>query len=364
MRLSLVCGIAALVPTLLASVLVGATIRTHVEPELAPRLIADVERLLLGLGLALSGVFALLGWALARGLGDLLRTASSQEIELRGEKETLERRVRERTTGLHSVSLAAQRCERAEHAAIVIDASGRAASVNDTSIRDCRPYPAAVDARTVRDDEGAMLGFVAFKGDATDRRDRQDRLRHEALHDMLTGLPNRVLFHDRMAHAARRATREPADGFAVLHLRIDGFEAIDEHLGHAFGDQLLVAATRLLEANMRPGDSVARLGDDEFGVLLDRVRSVTAATRVAERILERFGEPIDLDGHTVRVSASIGIALSDAGGIRFEDTLRGADAARCRAIAGFAVFDTLTDGAALAHGSRRSSAARPGRLAS
>ena len=125
-------------------------------------------------------------------------------------------------------------------------------------------------------------------------------------------------------------------------------------LGRAAGDQALVAAARLLESNVRPGDSVARLGEDEFAILLEHVTSVEDATRVAERILERLGESLEVSGHVIALAGSIGIALSGTGGIAFEDTLRGAEAAMERARAEgagrYVVFDAVLDGPSLGPG--------------
>jgi diguanylate cyclase (GGDEF)-like protein/PAS domain S-box-containing protein len=352
--------------------------------------------------------------ALARVLDDLLRTVSEQERGLRAANEGLEQRVRERTAELRTLSLVAQRTE---HAVIIADADGRAAWVNEAFTRmsgyapdevlgrrpdellhgpdtdpdvaahiaaciargqgfaaevlnyakDGHAYWVAADVRPVRDDDGALTNFVAIERDVSDRRAREERLRHDALHDGLTGLPNRVLFHDRMAHAARRATRDASDGFAVLFVDLDGFKAVNDTLGHAAGDELLVQAARLLEANVRPGDTVARLGGDEFAILLEHVTAASSATRVADRILARLAEPILVAGREVRVSGSIGIALSGVGGIAFEDTLRGADAAMYRAKADgkgrYAVFDTVIDGPALVIGPRRSAPVRPARRA-
>jgi len=211
--------------------------------------------------------------------------------------------------------------------------------------RDGSTYWAAVDACPVRDEAGALRHFVAIERDVSASRRREDRLRHDALHDAPTGLPNRVLFHDRMAHAARRATRESADGFAVIRVDLDGFKAVNDTFGHATGDALLAAVARLLEANVRPGDTVARIGGDEFALLLEHVTATADAARVADRVLEQLRSPIDAGGHPIDVRASLGIALS--GGIGFVDALHGADAAMYRAkspgTARYAVFDPLLD---------------------
>jgi diguanylate cyclase (GGDEF)-like protein len=175
------------------------------------------------------------------------------------------------------------------------------------------------------------------------RRERVERRqRHEALHDALTGLPNRILFMERLDRAARRAERR-AGSFAVVLLDLDNFRVVNDSLGHTAGDELLVAVARRLSACSRGEDTVARLGGDEFAFLLERIDSPADAARVAERALEALTAAIDISGYEVFTSASFGIALSDNGSSRPEFLLRSADLAMGRAKAGgrarFAVFD-------------------------
>jgi diguanylate cyclase (GGDEF)-like protein len=150
---------------------------------------------------------------------------------------------------------------------------------------------------------------------------------HEALHDSLTGLPNRSLFLDRMRHALARAERgdEPV---AVLFCDLDGFKTVNDSLGHRTGDRLLVSvAERLIEC-LRPADTIARLGGDEFAVLLEELREPGDAARAAQRLLDALKAPFDLRGREFYVSASIGIA---AGAGDAETLLRDADLAMYRA---------------------------------
>src|SRR3954453_19829780 len=150
---------------------------------------------------------------------------------------------------------------------------------------------------------------------------------HEALHDSLTGLPNRSLFLDRMRHALARAQRgeQPV---AVLFCDLDGFKTVNDSLGHKTGDRLLVSvAERLLEC-LRPADTIARLGGDEFAVLLEELREPGDAARAAQRLLDALKAPFDLRGREFYVSASIGIA---AGAGDAETLLRDADLAMYRA---------------------------------
>jgi diguanylate cyclase (GGDEF)-like protein/PAS domain S-box-containing protein len=194
----------------------------------------------------------------------------------------------------------------------------------------------------VRDGTGRATRVVGSQTDVTDRRAAVGRLEHDALHDALTGLPNRVLFLDRLDQALRRARRTEADACAaVLFLDLDRFKVVNDSLGHLVGDRLLVAVARRLEAALRPTDTVARLGGDEFTVLLTDVVDARGAILVAERIHQALGTPFELGGRQLFVDASIGIALAGAEAAP-EDVLRDADVAMYRAKAEggrHAVFD-------------------------
>ncbi|MDX6664366.1 MAG: hypothetical protein QOG68_572, partial [Solirubrobacteraceae bacterium] len=150
---------------------------------------------------------------------------------------------------------------------------------------------------------------------------------HQALHDALTGLPNRALFLDRLEHALARAVRG-GNEVAVLFLDLDRFKTVNDSLGHAAGDELLCIVARRIATCMRAADTAARLGGDEFAVLLEDLVSTTEAVRVAERIIESLKEPIEIAGREVYVGASIGIATGNHGA---PDLLRHADVAMYRA---------------------------------
>jgi diguanylate cyclase (GGDEF)-like protein/PAS domain S-box-containing protein len=198
-------------------------------------------------------------------------------------------------------------------------------------------------ATAVRDGQGAAVRVVGSLTDVTDRREAERRLQHDALHDALTGLPNRVLFLDRLDQAIRRARRRaPESCAAVLFLDVDRFKVINDSLGHQSGDQLLQAVARRLESALRPNDTVARLGGDEFTLLLDDVREAREATMIAERVQQSLQAPFELDGRELFVGASIGIALATADSAP-EEVMRDADVAMYRAKADgkgrHAVFD-------------------------
>jgi diguanylate cyclase (GGDEF)-like protein/PAS domain S-box-containing protein len=173
-----------------------------------------------------------------------------------------------------------------------------------------------------------MAGSVT---DITDQKQAEQRLLHNATHDVLTGLPNRALFMERLKRLFDRARHHDGHLFAVLFLDLDRFKIVNDSLGHQIGDQLLVALALRLDGSLRPGDMVARLGGDEFAIILDHLKHVTDATQAAERIQKELSMPFILSGHEVFASLSIGIAHSLTPYERPEDFIRNADTAMYRA---------------------------------
>ena len=191
-------------------------------------------------------------------------------------------------------------------------------------------------------DDPSVRGFVFNSRDVTDRKEAEEQLALHAYHDILTGLPNRALFLDRLRMALAR-TRRRSGSVAVLFLDIDRFQVINDSLGHSAGDQLLVSAAHRLESTLRPADTVARFGGDEFTVLCEDVTSELEPIAIAERIARALAEPFAVDDREVFLTSSIGIAVAPDDKSDAESLLRDADAAMYRAKergrARFEVFD-------------------------
>ncbi len=183
----------------------------------------------------------------------------------------------------------------------------------------------------VRNGSGRAYRMVGAQSDTTQRKLAEEQLIHDALHDALTGLPNRTLFVDRLTHRIRHSRREKDRLFGVLFLDLDRFKLINDSMGHSAGDQLLVETARRLELAVRPGDTVARLGGDEFAILLEDVQEPGDALRVAERIQTSLKTFIKIENQEIVSTASIGIAMSQTGYEKSEDVLRDADTAMYRA---------------------------------
>jgi len=177
----------------------------------------------------------------------------------------------------------------------------------------------------------ALSRFAQLASIVLDNARLVDDAQRGALYDPATGLPNRELLTDRIAHALAWASEDEADPIAVIMLDLDRFKVINESVGHAVGDRLLMAVGQRLAACLRPGDTVARFGGDEFGIILDHVDDVDEAKRIAERIDLELRAPFPLNGREWFISASIGIAIGRPGRTTPGELLREAEIAMVRA---------------------------------
>jgi diguanylate cyclase (GGDEF)-like protein/PAS domain S-box-containing protein len=195
---------------------------------------------------------------------------------------------------------------------------------------DGHPVWTLLSVAIVRDSRGDPLYIIGQAQDISDRKEAEARLTYQAFHDSLTGLPNRALFQDRIGHALERARRN-GERIAVMFLDLDGFKAVNDTYGHATGDQLLIALGGRLRGWVRAGDTVARLGGDEFTILLEDIGAREEATQIASRIIAGLETLINVDGRSLWVRASLGIAFNRPADITADDLLRNADIALYRA---------------------------------
>ena len=199
----------------------------------------------------------------------------------------------------------------------------------------CRALPVGSPA-------GPAVRMVGSIHDSEPRKQLEERLRQWALYDEVTGLPNRKLFLDRLNFAINDARTPSGLRFAVVFLDLDGFKLVNDSFGHLAGDRLLTQMGQRLRSGLRPTDLAARFGGDEFALLLHNL-DPSAIAQIVERMQASLAQPIDVDGHRVAVTASVGIATSEGGYTNAEDVLRDADIAmyhaKSRNSGSFAVFD-------------------------
>ncbi|MCS6774969.1 MAG: EAL domain-containing protein [Chloroherpetonaceae bacterium] len=203
----------------------------------------------------------------------------------------------------------------------------------------------------VRDRLGQYAGHYQFLKDITERKRLESQIAHQALHDALTGLPNRRLLMDRMQHAIQRMRRSQ-HAVAVLFIDLDNFKVVNDSMGHEAGDALLVAVTDRLQFCVRETDTLARLGGDEFVLLLEDLTHVSQACGIAERIITALSGPVHVGEHEVYVTASIGVAYSDDATTTPETLLRNADTAmyqaKARGRSGYTLFEPSMNARAIA----------------
>ncbi len=191
-------------------------------------------------------------------------------------------------------------------------------------------FPSALGITSVRGKQGEFLGYITTFKDITERRNTEDQIRKLAYYDPLTGLPNRSLFLDRLNQELQGAMRNNSH-VALLFLDMDRFKSVNDSMGHAAGDVLLCKIAEKLSLCVRGNDSIARMGGDEFTIILsgfkDRAKAVVAAVSVAHKVREVLGEPMVLHGREVFLSASVGIAVYPQDGEDATTLLQHADVA-------------------------------------
>ena len=170
-----------------------------------------------------------------------------------------------------------------------------------------------------------------LRQEINERQRVQQQLIHDALHDSLTGLPNRNLLIERIEFTIAHAKRNPDYKYGILFIDLDRFKVINDSLGHSIGDQLLIAVSNLLQECVRENDLVARLGGDEFVILLDGIKSIQDATSIGERIQQKMRSPFELESQNIFTSASIGIVIGSTEYNNHADLMRDADIAMYRA---------------------------------
>lgn len=185
-----------------------------------------------------------------------------------------------------------------------------------------------IRGQAVRDMAQKTQRIAGSQTDITSRKLAEERVQHDALHDTLTGLPNRTLLTDRLRQALARSRRAGQDmRFAVLLIDLDRFKVVNESMGHIRGDELLVSLALRLGDKVRAGDTLARLGGDEFAILLEDVTSPDEALAFARDVLATVSQPFQIDGKEIVSTASIGVAMWDPSYAKAEDILRDADLA-------------------------------------
>jgi len=191
-------------------------------------------------------------------------------------------------------------------------------------------YAAASAINALRDADGQVTHYVSVFSDVTERKHQQEQLERLAHFDPLTGLPNRALLADRLQQGLARAQRA-RQGLAVCFMDLDGFKAVNDMHGHDAGDDLLAEVARRLQGGIRAGDTAARLGGDEFVLLLGGLRHPRECEDTARRVLHAVALPIEVEGHTVHVTGSMGISVFPRDGSDAEQLLRQADQAMYQA---------------------------------
>jgi diguanylate cyclase (GGDEF)-like protein/PAS domain S-box-containing protein len=354
------------------SELVGKTIGDLIPPE-------DVLRLAQSKQALLAGETQVAEWTLRRKDGKPLAVEVSAKILRNGQWQALVRDIGERRQIQAQLRQAATVFDSTNEGIMIADADGRIANINNafTTItgfelhevvgrnpslqhsgrhdeaffrdmwasitstgqwqgmiwnrrKNGEVYPAWENISAIKDATGVVSHYVAVLADITPIQRAEERLRHLAHHDPLTGLPNRLLFASSLLQSLERAKRHD-EKVALLFIDLDRFKLINDSMGHGAGDELLKEIGHRLKSVMRAQDVVARLGGDEFTITMDEIKRVDDVATLAQKIIAEVSRPVNLYGHDVVITPSVGIALypDDAGTV--DDLTRAADSAMYRA---------------------------------
>jgi diguanylate cyclase (GGDEF)-like protein/PAS domain S-box-containing protein len=192
--------------------------------------------------------------------------------------------------------------------------------------KDGKQRSVTVTRWVVRSERGDPIGMWSIVRDITERRRHEAELEHMATHDILTGLPNRMLFKDRLEQALKYAHRKGLQ-LAVMLLDLDQFKEINDSLGHSVGDKLLQHVGERLSSVLRKGDTVARMGGDEFMLLLPEITQVSDSSTIAQKILTAIRTPLKIEQHQLHITTSIGIAIYPLDGLDADTLMKNADIA-------------------------------------
>lgn len=187
-------------------------------------------------------------------------------------------------------------------------------------------YPKRLSINSVKNSQGKLLYYVGVFSDISHIKETEEQLRYLALHDSLTGLPNRLSFNEKLDHAIKHARRTKTC-MAVLFLDLDRFKNINDSLGHPVGDALLIEVAKRLSDTLREDDTIARLGGDEFTVVLEEINSPEDVVKVSEKIVRSLSVPVDIDNHQFHISTSIGVSLYPKDGSNVTELVKNADSA-------------------------------------
>lgn len=228
--------------------------------------------------------------------------------------------------GMHIAGLSAPEEEEvtAERLKLLLDGGTLAPYEGIARRKDDTLFPVEVRMVLVRDGQGNPLYFQSTSHNITERKNIEKQLHHLATHDPLTGLPNRALFFERLAQSLDRA-RQSRTKVAVLFMDLDGFKEVNDTYGHAMGDQLLQAIAQRLESRFRDGDTLARMGGDEFTLIFEEIVSLEQAVNLSERVLALMEMPFEVEGVILQIGASLGLSLFPDDGNEVEHLVSDAD---------------------------------------